>query len=243
MEHIARAAKRVGRPSGRRLDPAREEAILRAAIEALTESGFDRLTMDDIAARARAGKSTLYRRWPSKTELVLDAIQALNWQPTATPGAAALPPGPSPGPGSLRADIEAVLRAVVEPIPMGGSAELEAAEATEAAKATGATDAASGISVLRILASLATAACGDAALATQLAQPLLDPPRRQLARLLDLAKARGELPPSCPSELLADLVVGAALMRLLNGETPDLAFLHRVVDEVVLPFTKVGDAR
>jgi AcrR family transcriptional regulator len=59
---------------GRPLDRSRDPAILAAALEVLSESGYDRLTMDMVAARARAGKAALYRRWPSKAELVVDAL-------------------------------------------------------------------------------------------------------------------------------------------------------------------------
>lgn len=59
---------------GRKRDPARDEAILAAAIEVLAEVGFGDLTMDLVAARAQAGKATLYRRWASKSELVLEAV-------------------------------------------------------------------------------------------------------------------------------------------------------------------------
>ena len=53
---------------------ARDDQILDAAIAVLAEVGYDRLTMDAVAARARAGKATLYRRWASKAELVVDAV-------------------------------------------------------------------------------------------------------------------------------------------------------------------------
>ena len=49
---------------------------MRAALEGLAEVGYDRLSMDAIAARAHAGKGALYRRWPSKAALVVDAINA-----------------------------------------------------------------------------------------------------------------------------------------------------------------------
>lgn len=48
--------------------------ILDAALTALAEEGYDAMTIEGVAARAGAGKSTLYRRWRSKAELVADAI-------------------------------------------------------------------------------------------------------------------------------------------------------------------------
>jgi AcrR family transcriptional regulator len=87
---------------GRRLDPSRDTAILRAALEGLAELGYDRLSMDEIAASAHAGKGALYRRWPSKAALVADAIVA--WREQVAPLDA-------PDTGSLRGDIEALVDA------------------------------------------------------------------------------------------------------------------------------------
>ena len=53
---------------------AREEEILDACVSELLENGYDRLTMDAVAKRARASKATLYRRWQSKQSLVVDAV-------------------------------------------------------------------------------------------------------------------------------------------------------------------------
>ena len=43
-------------------------------LQLLQEHGYDRLTVDAVAAAARASKATVYRRWPSKAELVLAAF-------------------------------------------------------------------------------------------------------------------------------------------------------------------------
>lgn len=59
---------------GRKRDHTRDTDLLEAAILVLAETGYDRMTMDMVAARAKAGKATMYRRWPSKPELVLEAI-------------------------------------------------------------------------------------------------------------------------------------------------------------------------
>jgi AcrR family transcriptional regulator len=88
---------------GRPLDPSREAAILQAALEGLAELGYDRLTMDDIAARARAGKGALYRRWGSKAELVAAAIT--DWRDRRVPVSI-------PDTGSLAGDLEAIIASV-----------------------------------------------------------------------------------------------------------------------------------
>jgi AcrR family transcriptional regulator len=54
---------------------ARTQAILDATIELIAEVGFDRMTMDKVAARAKASKATIYRRWSDKTALTLDALR------------------------------------------------------------------------------------------------------------------------------------------------------------------------
>lgn len=89
----------------RQLDSSRDVVILRAALEGLAERGYDRLTMDDVAARAHAGKGALYRRWSTKAELVTAAIAA--WR--AELGELSLPDT-----GSLRSDIELLVASVPE---------------------------------------------------------------------------------------------------------------------------------
>ncbi|HEY5265290.1 MAG TPA: TetR/AcrR family transcriptional regulator [Acidimicrobiales bacterium] len=59
---------------GRHLDASRDDALRAAALHLLGEQGYDRLTVDAIAARAGAGKATIYRRWSGKAELVCDAL-------------------------------------------------------------------------------------------------------------------------------------------------------------------------
>lgn len=55
----------------------REKEILEATLEVLDQVGYDLLTMDAVATRAKASKATLYRRWKGKPELVVAAILAL----------------------------------------------------------------------------------------------------------------------------------------------------------------------
>jgi AcrR family transcriptional regulator len=62
---------------GRKRDHSRDATILDATLEVLAEVGLAGLTMDLVAARAGAGKATIYRRWTSKTELVTDAVEHL----------------------------------------------------------------------------------------------------------------------------------------------------------------------
>ncbi|MGW7442251.1 TetR/AcrR family transcriptional regulator [Kitasatospora sp. NPDC054795] len=89
----AGAARAKGRPRS----AAADRAILDATREALAELGWGGLTMGHVASRAGVAKTTLYRRWPSKNELVVDAVATL-FDDLVMPDL-----------GSLRADIEAVV--------------------------------------------------------------------------------------------------------------------------------------
>jgi AcrR family transcriptional regulator len=53
----------------------REREILKVCADLLTEIGYERLTIDAVAARARASKATIYRRWPGKPALVAAAVR------------------------------------------------------------------------------------------------------------------------------------------------------------------------
>ncbi|WP_208883155.1 TetR/AcrR family transcriptional regulator [Streptomyces armeniacus] len=54
---------------------AREDQLLSATLEVLREVGYNHLTVDLVVARARASKATVYRRWPSKSELIVAAFE------------------------------------------------------------------------------------------------------------------------------------------------------------------------
>lgn len=59
-----------GRPRSERLD----QAILKAAVDLVLASGFRALSMDAIAAKAGVGRMTIYRRWPNKAAIIMDAF-------------------------------------------------------------------------------------------------------------------------------------------------------------------------
>ncbi|HEX3605408.1 MAG TPA: helix-turn-helix domain-containing protein, partial [Candidatus Dormibacteraeota bacterium] len=66
----AAAGRRPGRPH-----TADDEVIAGAVIQALVERGYDGMTVDHVARLAGVGRATLYRRWPTKTAMVIDALQ------------------------------------------------------------------------------------------------------------------------------------------------------------------------
>lgn len=77
-----------------RVEGEREQEILDATLDILAEVGYDRLTMDAVASAAKASKATLYRRWETKTSLVLEAVLAQKG-----------PIGDAPDTGNLRDDL------------------------------------------------------------------------------------------------------------------------------------------
>ena len=93
--------RKTGEPAahrGRTLDARRDVVLRQATIELLAELGYDRLTIDAVAARARSSKTTIYRRWPGKAELVVNALTSLK-------GALLVPHT-----GSLKGDLEAIAK-------------------------------------------------------------------------------------------------------------------------------------
>lgn len=66
--------RRPGRPRERRAD----RAIITATLEIFADEGYDAMSMEAVATRAGVGKATIYRRWPGKKELVIDALATLN---------------------------------------------------------------------------------------------------------------------------------------------------------------------
>lgn len=56
-------------------NPERRREVFDVVLELLAEVGYERFSMDRVARRARASKATLYQRWPSKAELVVDALE------------------------------------------------------------------------------------------------------------------------------------------------------------------------
>jgi len=85
--------------AGRRRGAALEQAILRATIDELLESGYQALTMDRVAQRAGTNKNAIYRRWPSRAALAVAAYRELN-----------VAEQPFPDLGSLRTDALELLR-------------------------------------------------------------------------------------------------------------------------------------
>jgi AcrR family transcriptional regulator len=87
------------RKGPRRRGEALVNAILEATIEELGEHGYAALTMEGVAERAKASKASLYRRWTSRSALVMDAVYHLLPNPSDIPDT-----------GELRGDLLILLR-------------------------------------------------------------------------------------------------------------------------------------
>jgi AcrR family transcriptional regulator len=70
------AGVEIPRPPGRPRSAEADRSILRAAVDILGEEGYGGVTMEGVACRAGVGKATVYRRWASKSALVVDAMSA-----------------------------------------------------------------------------------------------------------------------------------------------------------------------
>ena len=68
-----KSARLPGRPRSTQV----HEAILQSALQLLAESGYERMSIEAVAAHAGVGKTTIYRRWNSKEELAVDALASV----------------------------------------------------------------------------------------------------------------------------------------------------------------------
>ncbi|MDP9461603.1 MAG: TetR/AcrR family transcriptional regulator [Actinomycetota bacterium] len=100
----AMTTSEMPRPSrgGRPRDPSRDGVIRAAILRLLAEVGYGALTMDAVASEAGVGKATIYRRWRTKQDLVVDTISDLNRAEAAPPDT-----------GSLEGDLRQMLRSLV----------------------------------------------------------------------------------------------------------------------------------
>jgi AcrR family transcriptional regulator len=89
--------RQPGRPRSDRV----HQAILDATLALLRETGFSGLAIENVATRAGVGKATIYRRWPSKVPLVIEAMQRI-------------PAIPAPDTGSIARDLTELLRASID---------------------------------------------------------------------------------------------------------------------------------
>lgn len=100
---------------GRPRDTAIDEVVLSATVRLLAERGYTGLRVDDVAARARVAKTTVYRRWPSLAHLAVAAIERALGDRTVTPT------------GDLLADADRLVEVALTPLTESGRTLLAAA--------------------------------------------------------------------------------------------------------------------
>ncbi|MET9251694.1 TetR/AcrR family transcriptional regulator [Nonomuraea sp. NPDC003709] len=96
---MAPTTKAEGDKRFRRRGVELEEALLRAAVDELTDGGYARLTIERVAQRAGTNKTAIYRRWPNRAALAFAAYRHFVARPTALPDT-----------GDLRTDVLELLR-------------------------------------------------------------------------------------------------------------------------------------
>ncbi len=192
----------TGPTRGRPRDPRRREAILAAAVALVGELGYDRVTVDALAARAGVSKPTIYRRWPGgKQEIVVEAIRDKRSHLAELPDT-----------GSLRGDLFALLRPVVDSLDEKD---------------------------MHLAGGLISQLRSSSELQALFREEVVADERRRYDVLITRAQARGEITgPVTP--LFADVAGSVIFSRaLISGESLDTAFLEQLIDTVLLPIVAI----
>ncbi|MDX8445775.1 TetR/AcrR family transcriptional regulator [Mesorhizobium captivum] len=167
-----------GRKSiGAKRNPESADAILEAAEAVLAEAGYSGFSIEAVARRARAGKPTIYRWWPSKAALLIEVYQRQKRVET-------------PDTGNIETDLAGFL--------MNLFAHWR--------------DTSSG----NVFRSLVAEAQSDAAAAAALADYARGR-RAHTGRMIERAKARGEVVADIDAEIVADLIASYAWRHLLTN--------------------------
>ncbi|MFD5691132.1 TetR/AcrR family transcriptional regulator [Streptomyces rubiginosohelvolus] len=196
--------------SSRRSDRSRR-AILDAALALVTEVGYRRTTIEGIAARAGVGKQTIYRWWPSKAAVLMDAFldlagrsaEGVAAESAGEPGEGEQAPG-IPDTGDLVADLKLVLRATVDEL---NDPVLEAP--TRALTAEGIV---------------------DAKLGAEFVHKLLDPQLALYVTRLRAAQETGDVRADVDPRIALELLIGPLMHRWLLRTLP---LTHAYADEIV----------
>ncbi|MET9928335.1 MULTISPECIES: TetR/AcrR family transcriptional regulator [unclassified Streptomyces] len=190
--------------SNRRSDRSRR-AIYDAALALVGESGYRRTTIEGIAARAGVGKQTIYRWWPSKAAVLMEAFLDLAARAAeeASPQAGVAEYG-IPDTGDLAADLKVVLRATVDEL---NDPLMEAP--TRALTAEGIV---------------------DAKLGAEFVEKLLDPQLALYVTRLEAAKEAGQLRPDADPRIALELLIAPLTHRWLLRTLP---LTHAYADTIV----------
>jgi AcrR family transcriptional regulator len=177
------------------------QKILAATLEELATAGYEAMTVEGVAQRAGVGKTTIYRRWPSKQALALAALQAVQAE------------APIVDTGHLRQDLLSMV---------------------EQALALGANNALFQTLVFRAATELAA----QPEVLRDLLTQLLPARFQEFVRLIERAKARGELRADLDTDIALGLIAGSIFYHWLLGgivsPTPPAAQLAEQIVDAVL---------
>ncbi|MBT2443138.1 TetR/AcrR family transcriptional regulator [Streptomyces sp. ISL-36] len=177
--------------SSRRSERSRR-AIYDAALALVAEAGYARTTIEGIAARAGVGKQTIYRWWPSKAAVLLDAFLDLAARANEELGGDA--DSEIPDTGDLAADLKYVLRATVD--------ELNNPTYDAPSRA------------------LAAEGIVNPELGAQFVERLLEPQLQYYVRRIETAQAAGDIDPDVDPRIALELLVGPLNHRWLHRTLP-----------------------
>ncbi|MFF5764620.1 TetR/AcrR family transcriptional regulator [Streptomyces tanashiensis] len=179
-------------PDASRRSERSRRAIFDAALALVSETGYAKTTIEGIAARAGVGKQTIYRWWPSKAAVLLDAFLDLAARANEALGGDA--DSEIPDTGDLAADLKYVLRATVD-------------EMTDPAF-DGPTRA------------LAAEGIVDPELGARFTEALLEPQLQYYVRRIEAAQAKGDIDPGVDPRVAVELLVGPIHHRWIHRTLP-----------------------
>ncbi|MFB7411959.1 TetR/AcrR family transcriptional regulator [Streptomyces sp. NPDC056202] len=179
-------------PDASRRSERSRRAIFDAALALVSEAGYAKTTIEGIAARAGVGKQTIYRWWPSKAAVLLDAFLDLAARANEALGGDA--DSEIPDTGDLAADLRYVLRATVD--------EMNDPAFDAPTRA------------------LAAEGIVDPELGARFTEALLEPQLQYYVRRIEAAQAAGDVDPGVDPRIALELLVGPLHHRWLHRTLP-----------------------
>lgn len=179
-------------PDASRRSERSRRAIFDAALALVSEAGYAKTTIEGIAARAGVGKQTIYRWWPSKAAVLLDAFLDLASRANEALGGDA--DSEIPDTGDLAADLRYVLRATVD--------EMNDPAFDAPTRA------------------LAAEGIVDPELGARFTEALLEPQLQYYVRRIEAAQAAGDVDPGVDPRIALELLVGPLHHRWLHRTLP-----------------------
>ncbi|MBO2447086.1 TetR/AcrR family transcriptional regulator [Actinomadura barringtoniae] len=177
-----------------------------AALELLLDRGYDRFSVDEVAAKAGVAKTTLYRRWPTKDHLIVAVVARLQ----------------DSVPVEYSGDVRADLTRYLGEIAAGLNRMRQAGR-----------PATSGDTSAGLVAEVAAAAARHADVGAAV-QAMFHRRNALVLTLLERARESGELHADVEPEVVFDQLAGALYYRLLiTGRPLDAAYIDRLVASVL----------